>query len=104
MRIRTVLLAASIAALPALAIAQSAVAPSTTQTAPPAAASPDTASPGALPGARHHDRAAWQQRRAEAHQKYQQLSDADKAKFKELTQQIRQLRQQQMQLLGISKS
>ncbi len=96
MRIRTALLAASIAALPALAIAQSAVAP---QTAPPAAASPDV-----LPGARHHDRADWQQRRAEAHQKYQQLSDADKAKFKELTHQIRQLRQQQKQLLGISKS
>ena len=103
MRIRTILLAASIAALPALAIAQSAVAP-TDQTAPPAAAGPGATSPDVSPGTRHHDPAARQQRRAALHQKYQQLSEADKAKFKELTQQIRQLRRQQMQLLGISKS
>ncbi|HZS82191.1 MAG TPA: hypothetical protein VFA50_04940 [Stellaceae bacterium] len=104
MRIRTTLLAATIAALPALAFAQTdgtATAPSAT---PPAASSPAAAPDAAAPAKPHHDRAAWHKRRAEMHQKYQQLSSADKAKFDDLAKQIRSLRQQQMQLLGMSKS
>ncbi len=96
MRIRTTLLAAGIAALPALALAQTNSAPAT----PPAAAGPEATTPGKA----HHDRAYWQQRRAEAHQKYQQLSAGDKARFDDLTKQIKQLRQQQLQILGMSKS
>lgn len=90
MRIRTTLFAISLAAVPALALAQtSSPAPAAS---PPASTSPSTSG-------KHVD---WQQRRAEAHQKYEQLSAADKAKFDDLTKQIRQLRQQQRQILGMT--
>jgi hypothetical protein len=102
MRIRTTILAAAFALLPALAIAQTA-----TPDAGSAATNPSTASPSTgAPATAHqrHDRAARQQHRAEARQKYQQLSATDKAKFNEIRKQIRELHQQQMQLLGMKKS
>lgn len=97
MRIRTTLLAASIAALPALALAQ-------TQPSAPASPGPPPAatSPSAAPA--HHDRAYWQQRRAEARQKYEQLSADDKAKVDAINKQIRALWQEKMQILGMDKS
>lgn len=94
MRIRTTLLAASIAALPALALAQ---------TATPS--SPSTPSETTSPSAPHtHDRAFWKQRHAEMHAKYEQLSAGDKARFDDLTKQIKQLKQQQFQMLGMTRS
>ena len=96
MRMRTLLLAASVAALPALAMAQ---------TVPPTVATPPTAgAPSATPDKPHHTRGERHQRRAEMHAKYEKLSAADKAKFDELSKQVRQLRQQQRQILGMSKS
>jgi Spy/CpxP family protein refolding chaperone len=98
MRIRTTLIAASLALAPALALAQTA-APAPDATNPPAATAP-------LPGAqdRHRERGEWRERRADAKQRYEKLSAADKAKFDDLTKQIRQLHQQQRDLLGLSKS
>lgn len=99
MRIRTTLLAASIAVLPALAFAQTQTQPAPSESSPPAAASP---SAPAVKG--HHDHAKWRQHRAELHQRYEKLSAADKAKFDGLRKQIRELHKQQMELLGIGKS
>lgn len=93
MRMRTLLLAASVAALPALAMAQTT--PPTTATPPAATAAPDKP---------HHERGEHRARRAEIHAKYEQLSAADKAKFDDLSKQVKQLRQQQRQILGMSKS
>jgi invasion protein IalB len=99
MRIRTAFLAATIAALPALAMAQTAA--PTTQ--PPAAT--DSATPNsASPGKPHREHGDWHKRRAEMRTKYEQLSAADKAKFDELGKQIKTLHQQRMQLLGVGKS
>jgi hypothetical protein len=97
MRMRTLFLAASVAALPALAMAQ---------TVPPTVATPPaaTGTPSATPDKPHHVRGEHHQRRAEMHAKYEKLSAADKAKFDDLSKQVRQLRQQQRQILGISKS
>jgi hypothetical protein len=105
MRIRTALLAATVAALPVLAVAQT-TAP---VTQPPAAASPsatpDSATPnGTMSGKPHRDHAEWRKRHAEARAKYEQLSVADKAKFDDLGKQMKQLHEQRMQLLGLSKS
>jgi Spy/CpxP family protein refolding chaperone len=96
MRIRNALMAAAIAAVPALALAQTDTNPA--PTTPPAAASPAT------PDGTQHRHAAWHKRHAEMRAKYDQLSAADKAKFDELTKQIRTLRQQQREMLGIKKS
>jgi Spy/CpxP family protein refolding chaperone len=93
MRMRTLLLAASVAALPALAMAQ---------TAPPAVATPPAAT--AAPDKEHHERGEHRKEHAEMHAKYEKLSAADKAKFDELSKQVKQLRQQQRQILGMSKS
>jgi Spy/CpxP family protein refolding chaperone len=97
MRIRTFLLAASVAALPALAMAQ---------TAPPTVATPPTAAgtPSAAPDKEHHERGEHRKEHAEFHAKYEKLSAADKAKFDDLSKQVRQLRDQQRQILGMSKS
>ena len=46
----------------------------------------------------------WHKRHAEMRAKYDQLSAADKAKFDDLTKQLKQLHHERMQLLGISKS
>ncbi len=110
MRIRTALLAATVAALPVLAVAQTAA----PVTQPPAAtspsATPDSATPnGAMPnnttlGKPHRDHAEWRKRHEEARAKYEQLSAADKAKFDDLGKQMKQLHEQRMQLLGLSKS
>jgi len=110
MRIRTALLAATVAALPVLAVAQTAA----PVTQPPAAtspsATPDSATPnGAMPnnttlGKPHRDHAEWRKRHEEARAKYEQLSAADKAKFDDLSKQVKQLRDQQRQILGVSKS
>jgi hypothetical protein len=97
MRIRTAFLAATIAALPVLAMAQT-VAPATQP--PTAPATPDSATPG-KPHREHGDH---HKRRAEMRAKYEQLSASDKAKFDDLTKQLKQIHQQRMQLLGISKS
>jgi hypothetical protein len=78
MRMRTLLLAASVAALPALAMAQTT--PPTTATPPAATAAPDKP---------HHERGEHREWRA---------------KFDELSKQVKQLRQQQRQILGMSKS
>jgi hypothetical protein len=102
MRIRTTILAAAIAILPALAIAQTATPDAGSVTTSPTTTSPSAVSPSVTH--RHHDRAAWQKRRAEAHQKYEQLSAADKAKVDALGKQIRDLHQQRMQILGMKKS
>ncbi|SRR6266853_4215358 len=96
MRMRTLFLAASVAALPALAMAQT-VPPVVT---PPAAAG----TPSATPDKPHHERGEHHQRRAEMHAKYEKLSAADKAKFDDLSKQVKQLRDQQRQILGVSKS
>jgi hypothetical protein len=93
MRIRTLLLAASVAALPALAMAQ---------TTPPTAATPPAAT--GMPDKPNHERGEHHERRAEMHAKYEKLSAADKAKFDDLSKQVKQLRQQQWQILGMSKS
>jgi Spy/CpxP family protein refolding chaperone len=93
MHIRTLLLAASVAALPALAMAQ---------TAPPPAATPPAGT--MAPNTPDHHRGDHRERRAEIHAKYEQLSAADKAKFDDLSKQVKQLRQQQRQILGMSKS
>jgi Spy/CpxP family protein refolding chaperone len=91
MRIRTCLLAAAaVAATPVLGMAQTASPP---DAAPPAASTPSTAPDGG-----RHDRAL--HRHAELRQKYAQLSAADKTRFDQLTQQIRQLRREQRQILG----
>jgi hypothetical protein len=96
MRIRTTILAATIAVLPVLAFAQA---------LPTAPAVPSaTSTPTAVPPREHHDRGARHHHRAEMHAKYQQLNAGDKAKFDELKGQIKSLRQQQMQILGMSKS
>src|SRR5216684_2090877 len=110
MRIRTALLAATVAALPVLAVAQTAA----PVTQPPAATSPsampDSATPnGAMPnnttlGKPHRDHAEWRKRHEEARAKYEQLSAADKAKFDDLGKQMKQLHEQRMQLLGLGKS
>ncbi len=92
MRMRTLLLAASVAALPALAMAQ---------TTPPATATPPAAT--ATPDKPHHERGEHRARRAEMHAKYEKLSATDKAKFDELSKQVKQLRQEQRQILGMSK-
>jgi hypothetical protein len=99
MRIRTTILAATIAILPALAIAQSA----TPDAGGATTASPSTTSP-ATGTHRHHDRAEHREHRAAVHAKYEQLSATDKAKFDELGKQIRDLHQQRMQILGLKKS
>jgi hypothetical protein len=93
MRIRSLFLAASIAALPALAMAQTA--PSAVTTPPAATATPDKP---------HHERGEHHKQRAEMHAKYEKLNAADKAKFDDLSKQVKQLRDQQKQILGISKS
>lgn len=104
MRIRTTILAATVALLPALAIAQNATPDaSSATTASPSTTSPGTTSP-ATGTHRHHHRGEWQKHRAAAHAKYEQLSAADKAKFDELGKQIRDLHQQRMQILGLKKS
>jgi hypothetical protein len=92
MRIRAAFLAATIAALPILAMAQT-VAPSAT--VPPAATAP------AKP---HHERGEHRKQHAAVKAAYEKLNAADKAKFDGLTQQMKDLRQQRMQILGISKS
>jgi Spy/CpxP family protein refolding chaperone len=103
MRIRTTILAATIAILPALAVAQTATPEAgSATTAAPSTMSPSTGSATGTP--RHHNRAEWQNHRAEMRQKYEQLSAADKAKVDELGKQIRDLRQQRMQILGLKKS
>jgi hypothetical protein len=99
MRIRTTILAATIALLPALSIAQSATPDAGSTTA----ASPSTTSPDTR-AHRHHDRAEHREHRAAAHAKYEQLSATDKAKFDELGKQIRDLHQQRVQILGLKKS
>jgi hypothetical protein len=95
MRIRTAFLAATVAALPALAMAQTA-----------APAQPDAAQPPAAtaPAKPHRDHGDHHKRRAEMRAKYEQLSAADKAKFDDLTKQMKQLQHERMQLLGVSKS
>jgi Spy/CpxP family protein refolding chaperone len=95
MRIRTAFLAATIAALPALAMAQTAAPTEPGATQPPAATAP------AKPHRGHGD---WHKRHAELRAKYEQLSAADKAKFDDLTKQMKQLRHERMQLLGVGKS
>jgi hypothetical protein len=96
MRIRTFLLAASVAALPALVMAQ---------TVPPTVATPPAAgTPSAAPEKEHHERGEHRKEHAEFHAKYEKLSAADKAKFDDLSKQVKQLRDQQRQILGMSKS
>jgi Spy/CpxP family protein refolding chaperone len=95
MRIRTAFLAAAIAALPVLAMAQTAAPTEPGAAQPPAAATP------AKPHREHGD---WHKRHAEMRAKYEQLSAADKAKFDELTKQMKQIRHERMQLLGVGKS
>src|SRR6266481_1319617 len=89
MRIRTALLAATVAALPVLAVAQTAA----PVTQPPAAtspsATPDSATPnGAMPGKPHRDHAEWRKHHEEARAKYEQRSAADKAKLDDLGKQM----------------
>jgi Spy/CpxP family protein refolding chaperone len=101
MRIRTAFLAAAIAVMPVLAVAQTA-APATQ---PPAATAPDSATPnGATAGKPHRQHGDHHKHRAEMRAKYEQLSAADKAKFDDLGKQLKSIHQQRMQLLGISKS
>jgi Spy/CpxP family protein refolding chaperone len=94
MRIRTAFLAATIATLPVLALAQTA-APDT---------SPPAASQSATPDKPHRGHGDHHKRRAEMHAKYEKLNAADKAKFDDLTKQMKQLHEQRMQLLGVHKS
>jgi hypothetical protein len=98
MRIRTTILAAAVALLPALAIAQTAT--------PDAdgATTPSTSSGVATGAHHHHSRAERQKRHAEVRQKYEQLSATDKAKYDEIGKQMRDLHQQRMQILGLKKS
>jgi hypothetical protein len=98
MNIRTAFLAATIATLPVLAMAQTAA----PVTQPPAAtsATPDSATQ-AKPHREHGDH---HKRHAEMKAKYEKLSATDKAKVDDLTKQMKQLHQQKMQILGISKS
>ena len=98
MRIRTAFLAATIAALPVLAVAQTAAPVTQPPAATAPAATPDSATTGKPHRGDHH------KRRAEMRAKYEQLSAADKAKFDDLTKQLKQIHQQRMQLLGVSKS
>jgi Spy/CpxP family protein refolding chaperone len=99
MRTRTLLLAAPLALLPGLALAQTA-APGAPE-APSSSAAP-VAPAGTATGEKpHHDHAFWKQHRAEEHAKYEQLSAADKAKYDQLSHEIRSLRRQQKQLLGM---
>jgi hypothetical protein len=105
MRIRTAFLAATIAAVPVLALAQT-TAPTTE---PPAAtspsATPDKAAPdSAVPSRPHRGHGDHHRFRAEMHSRYEKLNAADKAKFDDLTKQMKQLHEQRMQLLGLSKS
>jgi hypothetical protein len=100
MHIRTAFLAATIAALPVLAVAQTA----SPVTQPPAATAPAATPDSATPGKPHREHGDHHKRRAEMRAKYEQLSAADKAKFDDLTKQLKQIHQQRMQLLGISKS
>jgi Spy/CpxP family protein refolding chaperone len=95
MRIRTAFLAATIAALPALAVAQTAAPTDPATSQPPAATAP------AKPHREHGD---WHKRHAEMRAKYDKLSAADKAKFDDLTKQMKQLHHERMQLLGVDKS
>jgi hypothetical protein len=95
MRIRATFCAAGLALLPAIALAQTGAAPA--PASPPAATSPDAA-----PGAAAQHRADWRQRHAEARQRYAQLSAADKARFDDLTKEIRHLRHEQRQILGMT--
>src|SRR5579859_7026404 len=104
MRIRTAFLAATIASLPVLAMAQTAAPATSPPAATSPAATPDSATPNsAMPGKPHREHGDHHQRRAEMRAKYEQLSAADKAKFDDLTKQMKQIHQQRMQLLGISK-
>src|SRR5438034_3055077 len=90
MRMRTLLLAASVAALPALAMAQ---------TVPPTVATPPAAgTPSATPDKPHHARGEHHQRRAEMRAKYEKLSAADKAQLDELGKHVKQRRDQQRQI------
>src|SRR5260221_13682473 len=76
MHLRTLLLAASVAALPALAMAQ---------TAPPPAATPPAGT--MAPNTPDHHRGDHRERRAEIPPKDQPPSPPDKAKFHELSKQ-----------------
>jgi hypothetical protein len=96
MRIRTILLAATIAALPALAMAQTA--------APSATAPPAAAAPAATPDKPHHERGERHKHHAAQKAAYEKLNAGDKAKFDDLTKQMKQIHQQRMQILGIGKS
>jgi Spy/CpxP family protein refolding chaperone len=95
MRIRTVFLAATIAALPVLALAQ---------TAAPVTSPPVAASPSVTPDKPHRGHGDHHKRRAEMHAKYEKLSAADKAKFDDLGKQMKQLHEQRLQILGTGKS
>jgi invasion protein IalB len=95
MRIRTALLATAIAALPALAMAQ---------TAAPAGSPPAATAPSVAPAKPHREHGDWHKRRAEEHAKYEKLSAGDKAKFDDLTKQMKELHHQRQQILGMSKS
>ena len=95
MRIRTAVLAATTAALPVLALAQ---------TAAPVTEPPAAASPSVTPDRPHREHGDHHRRHAEMHAKYEKLNAVDKAKFDDLTKQIKQLHEQRLQLLGVSKS
>ena len=107
MRIRTTILAAAIAVLPALAMAQSATPdagnPPAAQSTPNQAMQNQDTNPQA--GTPHrHRHAEMRQMRAERHAKYEQLSAIDKAKYDEIGKQIRQLNRERLDLLGLKKS
>lgn len=95
MRIRTALLATMIAGLPVLAVAQ---------TAAPAGSPPAATAPSVSPDKPRHEHGDWHKRRAEEHARYEKLSAADKAKFDDLTKQMKELHHQRQQILGMSKS
>lgn len=103
MRIRTTILAAAVALLPALAVAQTAAPDTGSATTAPSASSNATAGT-ATRTHHHHTRAERQKRHAEVKQKVQQLSATDKAKYDEIGKQMRELHQQRMQILGLKKS
>jgi hypothetical protein len=103
MRIRTTILAAAVALLPVLAVAQTAAPDTGSATTAPSAGSNTTAGT-ATRSHHHHTRAERQKSRAEVKQKVQQLSATDKAKYDEIGKQIRELHQQRMQILGLKKS
>ena len=104
MPVKAKLLAAGLFLLPGLAFAQTAVPPA--PDAPPAVAAPApaTAPDNARPVHRHHDRAERREHRAEMHARYRQLGPDDKARFDALSQQIHELRHQQMTILGLRRS